>query len=411
MRTTRKTHKKKRSASKRRQHGGRFLAEGTYGCVFGNEPLQCDTETEPLDNNYITKLLVANEAKKEYAQKKLLKQIDPEEEFLLYPHTLCKPKLPFKPSNMVKNCDQDKFINSEQNSYGREDGLIIKYKYGGKTFDNTKISLREFPNFLHGYLTLMKGVMTMHHNYKLYHCDIKPSNIVVKKEYGLFKIRLIDFGLSQHVEKDYAPEDFLTSDYAFWPFDTRFVFPIYNYYVNKFNHELESYVRTHTSTYLPIQLKNNNVKSFRLETDEHIKEYNLNRYEFLLSKTDIYSLGLALNMTLFKLFKIKVNEKNEILTDYKIDDKKTLSKLIRCLMPLYNMVGKMMSLRPQDRGELYENIISFELAYIKIKEVFSDVDFLRNLRAMLKPVIKEWVDVAIGDSLPSSPYKFSSLEV
>jgi hypothetical protein len=47
-----------------RKKGGKFIAQGSYGCVFG-PPLKCKEDSERMNNSHISKFMRKNNAESE----------------------------------------------------------------------------------------------------------------------------------------------------------------------------------------------------------------------------------------------------------------------------------------------------------------------------------------------------------
>ena len=77
--------------------GGKLIGEGAYGCVY-QPAIRCEGNSGKKRNaSIVSKLLYKKNAEKEYAIKDLLKPIDPDQKYLLYPIKSCAPST--KPDN------------------------------------------------------------------------------------------------------------------------------------------------------------------------------------------------------------------------------------------------------------------------------------------------------------------------
>jgi len=334
----------------RKQKGGDYIAEGTYGCVFGNPALRCKGEATAQEG-IITKLLTVHEANKEFKQYEILHDIDPEQHFLLYP--LEKPCTPATPSEVertwIKSCK--KYI---------KDSLIVKYKYGGVNIDNIKIEVRELKEFLEGYLALMRGVSSMHKKGH-FHCDIKPENVLANREDSI-KIRLVDFGLMQVLTPTYKPPPVMDSNYAFWPFSAHLLFEgNYNKlfdFRDSIDVEYKLGIDRYIISYIPRDIFYKDGQFIILETPAQMVEiFNglpkdpIERYRVLLTAIDMYGLGATLGKTLYGFF-----GENLILKDF------------------YNVIRKLMTIDPRALPTLDACILDFHDALDELADAVEEWD-------------------------------------
>jgi serine/threonine protein kinase len=320
-----------------------YLAKGTYGFVFGGEggPLPCIGEETP-DKTIITKLLTDIDAMEEYAHTNILNEIDPEQTFLLYPlGEPCRPK-PFEElsdkykgwliASFFKGLAPTKppksysLVNEELIGKYNNDYMLVKYKYGGKDV-NKFTSDVPLIKFLSAFRLLMEGVKKMHKK-GVYHCDIKPDNIVINTDNDDMPIiRLIDFGLMHafdgRTRKWNRNDDILDSDYAYWPFFNHYLFytkstteRVMINQLTKYNNEelrkIQQYipfevftikdgekprVKLTVKTLSPEQKE----KGYISITDqfEYTKSLGENELKMrVLRRTDMYGLGISLSTAL-----------------------------------------------------------------------------------------------------------------
>ena len=94
--------------------GGKYIAEGSYGCVFGAPPLKCKNENTRKNNSYISKLQNVNPTQIEYLEDKEWRNIDPHNKFSLTPTKLCDyNNSNVKPTNEMDKCSV-KYISNKQ---------------------------------------------------------------------------------------------------------------------------------------------------------------------------------------------------------------------------------------------------------------------------------------------------------
>lgn len=199
------THKRKKNTSTNR-NGGKVIASGGFGCVF-RPAIKCKTQKNNIGD--ITKLMTKKHAINEYNEitkfQKILNHIpNYTDYFLVDGFTLCEPDL--LTSEDLKNYSEkcralqkdniyDNNINSSLNKV-----LALNMPDGGKDVgdyidenksENNLIALNNSLINL-----LINGIIAMNKS-NIYHCDIKESNVLVKKENdNKLNTRLIDWGLS-----------------------------------------------------------------------------------------------------------------------------------------------------------------------------------------------------------------------
>jgi serine/threonine protein kinase len=202
------------------QQGGKVIDSGGYGCVF-KPSLKCKNKTRRSKGS-ISKLMLKKYAKEEYEListiKKILEKIpNYERYFLLKNIALCTPDLDSitkqdmtnfhtkcaktftytedLPTGTVKtDPDEIKNINNT------DELLLLTMPFGGITL---KKYLGEYPTSLkfinlHLYDLFIHGIVPMN-RLKVYHLDIKQSNVLIKD-----RIRLIDWGISLILKKNGA---------------------------------------------------------------------------------------------------------------------------------------------------------------------------------------------------------------
>jgi len=183
--------------------GGNLLASGGYGCVF-SPALRCEKETKSTPNK-ISKLMTEKHAISEYDEivsiKEKLQHIkDYRDYFLIYDATLCKPApLSQKDlSNYTEKCralPKDNITKSNINK-NLDKLLSLNIPNGGLAVDDYLYNNGSFEKMYRVHESLIKllkkGVIPMN-NRKVFHSDIKDSNVLV--DTGV-KTRLIDWGLA-----------------------------------------------------------------------------------------------------------------------------------------------------------------------------------------------------------------------
>lgn len=201
-----------------KNYGGKFLGQGTYGCVYRPNIISSKT---PRSDNLISKIIEKTNIDEEFETVKRLKldNIDPEQKYLVYPKKIENiESIDQANDNNLDDCD---FINpgdtNDLNRLNRKYANIIQ-DYGGFDLVKYKVNNRinSVDDIIGKYYNLFKSVMLLNKN-GVIHRDIKPANILFNSD----KMRLIDFGLSTN-KTDIKDEDhtgFTTVNYDYWPFD------------------------------------------------------------------------------------------------------------------------------------------------------------------------------------------------
>ena len=223
---------KTRRVNKRRaktRRGGRYVYKGAYGCVF-RPAIKCKGEADRAPGQ-VSKLMDIYAAKDEFALRKLVEPLDPTEQYFIYPSRICDPDITNNPENNYPSCTLIDIKNKH---------IVPKLLLstdGGTDLNTLHVPTPDLYEFLKGLQNLFAGLRLLHEN-KVAHMDIKPSNIVGKKDGSTYKIRYIDFGLTS-LYRDVTPP---RESYPYYPFDARFVDPYYTQIGEpEFNKELVDY--------------------------------------------------------------------------------------------------------------------------------------------------------------------------
>ena len=196
--------------------GGRVIASGGFGCVF-DPALKC-IDTSKRDSNKISKLMTVRHATQEYEEINKIKQkLDSiqnyKDYFLIYDTTLCRPAklsssdlIAFKdkcsalPKDNITKTNINSKLNEVMSLNLPNGGLPVDdYIYANGGYDKLYKTHNALVNLL------KKGILPMNKR-KIYHSDIKDSNILMDdnniNSNDSLKARLIDWGLSV----EYDPE-------------------------------------------------------------------------------------------------------------------------------------------------------------------------------------------------------------
>jgi serine/threonine protein kinase len=173
---------------------------------------------------------------------------------------------------------------------------------------------------------VFEGINLLHTS-GLVHHDIKPRNIVVKEEGGVYKIRLIDFGFSQNYEnlKEHYKVDSPLSisyqqPYIYWPFYA-FVFGLkraqiadrsfargYDIFyrdwlklITKYGRGIpeDHYFSTPDKFYTYVDYSRETYKTIKKITE------NPDAYVSFAKNVDIYSFAITLSQLFYNMFRIK----------------------------------------------------------------------------------------------------------
>jgi len=211
--------KSKNRKSRKNGKGGKVVASGGFGCVF-RPSLKCKNNDKHSDShkqnndetNYITKLMKKKHADSEYNEiakfKSILNHIpNYKDYFLVDGFYLCDPapltqedlknykekcrtlqKDDIKEDNINESLDKVSALNMPDGGMDVGD-FIEEHK-------NNNNNMEKFILLNNSLIQLLlKGIVPMNKSH-IYHCDIKESNVLVKKEGSKLYTRLIDWGLS-----------------------------------------------------------------------------------------------------------------------------------------------------------------------------------------------------------------------
>ena len=291
---------------------GELVGQGAYGCIF-RPSLLCEGEAAPVENT-ISKFLTEDSAETEMILQPILKEIDPTQQYFIYPDRICKPSRRYKkslrlPTNNIAQCKID--ITDEE-------ARLLQFKYGGITLYDIIIQPLNYATFFTNLVSLLEGLALLHTNpvEPIFHLDIKSDNIVCDDK---MRCRFIDFGIADTVTHK-TQKAFLT-DYksSIYPFDTQFLldftFKGKDFSERSFavNHEFFDNFRE-DSYYFPSEM------ILPHDTDKFLKKYkiadNILDFEvtletiletdypgrhgpeitqFLLAAADVYSLGKVMS--------------------------------------------------------------------------------------------------------------------
>ena len=199
-----------RKKNQRNKRGGTYIAEGTYGCVFGEPPLKCKDESSRQSDSIASKLMNYEDAEDEFAESAKWREIDKIQEFSLSATKMCEvDEKNIKPSNNLGECG----VKYKGTKY------LVLYKNGGKDLHKLKPLSDNYEKIFSGFQNLFDGLVIAHSS-NLVHTDIKPPNILSGEKD--IHLRFIDFGMSfeiknlKYINSIYTDN---TTYYPYWPFE------------------------------------------------------------------------------------------------------------------------------------------------------------------------------------------------
>lgn len=300
-------------------HGGSMIGEGSYGCVF-KPSIPCNKYKS--DNNKVSKVFASDEATKELNQEykinKMIEKIPNHQLWSNIWYKKCKP--PDYTTLKTIEPDIDKCLdmnNISINEYNNQRNMLIG-DYGGTTFNEyilkllTKKKFNDINVVIRNILIIFKnmkplfiGIDQMNKN-GILHNDIKGDNIMINN--GQFK--LIDFGLSSNhtnikfiIDRSLGEFDY---DRIYIPYTYEYIYSFADkdslnyelddikYNIYRYSHETYNYIHE-------IIFKRNNSHKYLIDLISRIKNKESSNINELINKVDVYSLGIILPLTIFKL--------------------------------------------------------------------------------------------------------------
>jgi serine/threonine protein kinase len=310
------------------------MGEGTYGCVY-TPSLRCMSPDRQSSTLSITKVQKLRKKIKEEEIAEMINKFDPDEQYFISKTEKCDyESLDEESKRLADTCSQASSLPGQR-------PLVLTFTNGGKSlYDYTKELLgsrREnlsIKTVIGWFKHLSNGLGLLHDN-NIFHFDIKPDNIVIKKnESGSgYSIRFIDFGLSQSIEDIMKfPTTIYSKGYPYWPPELFYLMP-----VNSIDSEKERELLNYYSSSDPKTLydwSTNYLNENMMYPESDIKAI-INDAKKYLSKVmsegagnhearlkyyavycDFYALGISLLETIFSL--------RPILTDMNEDQWNTL---------------------------------------------------------------------------------------
>ena len=213
----RSRNRRQHNRNSRKQCGGKYIGEGTYGCVFSPPIINADIPfKEPANDKYISKILSEDASHAELNIQTLIKAVDPHNHFFLTYKNVY-------PLNTFHKTDQDGKMKCLPNcgitalnkrniqetdslcSYNPSNLVNITYENGGVALDgllhNKAIQLKDlmvpFYGLICGLCMLLKTYNSSNGTIikpSIIHGDIKKDNVLYDQSHK--RLRYIDLGLS-----------------------------------------------------------------------------------------------------------------------------------------------------------------------------------------------------------------------
>jgi hypothetical protein len=349
--TKKSTSNKNRKTQKR---GGKFVFAGAAGCTF-RPALKCKSEEKRREGK-ISKLMDKYAAEEELELTKLIKEIDGEQKYFIYPDEMCQPDLSESPEDDYTSCKlidvKNKYISPR----------ILISEDGGTDLWNVEVPKEDYLGFFEGLTNLFKGLAELHAN-SIVHLDIKPANMVGKRLLdGSYKIRYIDFGLSSNVIV--ASKSQYHENYAYWPYDIKLLTKRF-----KFSQEgLVDFYNTQKTggRYFPKWLAYNEDGTF-LIYEQYANKINamilsgeINAIE-LIKGADIYGLGRSMTEIYGRILKHRWVEPGTVRIENGEGRMKIHEQIKSDISePFYKLAERMIHISPLERPSAAEALQIYE---------------------------------------------------
>ena len=225
MSTTRKRggrdRKTKPKPKTKKQRGGAYVGQGTYGCGF-RPAVRCRGEARRRSGKF-AKIVSRETADDEMRFMQIIRPHDPHQKYFLYPEEICEPERPYAPEDRADRCTLP-FINTVN-------ARAIILSKGGKEIGEFHPRRGDYPAFFTSLTNLFIGLRHIHAA-GVAHNDIKPGNIVTRRlRDGRYQTKFIDIGLmvdgarleARAADPDDNMSDYtvLASNYMYWGFEVR----------------------------------------------------------------------------------------------------------------------------------------------------------------------------------------------
>jgi serine/threonine protein kinase len=443
--------KLKSNKRKTRKRGGEFVGQGTYGCGF-YPGFRCKGDYTSDTASFFSKIMYKLPAEREWKISEMMKKIDPKFNFSIYPYKMCPLKMDDIDTYMHDGITRCSMKSPYRNISIKDDVatirtmvrhgmlMMLQSEQGGENLSTITVPPIELYNFFNGYTRLFNGI-EYYHKKGLYHLDIKPPNIVGRRETdGTYNIRFIDFGLSKPINQIIAssPDYKLTvfPNYPYYAYELRFLegwyhlkqvnFQLLDEDIDIYTNNILKYITHYAPKELYYMYNPDTAEYILLATKEYyigLAEYidalnnnkpydlSIDLYKKLLNAGDVFSLGLTLAEVYYRLIKHKM-EFDEI---YKINQNGSLTLLtpetaefpieyqfgMEISKPMYTLIKKMMDKNPFRRITIQDAKIEFKKIIDKMKPIFG-IDSA-NIMPEISSLFSEEGQGEFIESTPPSP--------
>lgn len=352
--------------------GGDLLATGSSSCVF-RPNIPCKDSKDKVSNKKISKIVYGTKAIRYYDKEKkiskILKKVKDYKKWCIVYDKFCHPPT----YDNIFNYDKQ-LLSCKDREYEQifdESSKMMISKYGGITLEDYFIdnvlmdrSFKKFEKGMYDFFKKMKFLfigLNEISKIKLVHLDIKYNNIVLDGTY----FKYIDFGLSSELKdldhfKTRSLSEFETKRmYIWYPVDYLYAF------IEPYNKQNEldrltdkSKFRKHYKTIVEIHnLFDQRLNSFLETTLKTVSQPSNKIYKDLVSKIDIYSLGIIIPFFFIEYDLVEYVEQSEFLKDVfrlckdmcKLDYRERITS-VECLKR-YNQIVKKYSYIQNTKGK------------------------------------------------------------
>ncbi len=350
QRTTRITRKKR---------GGKFIASGSYGCVY-KPSLPCNTNAfrNRESANYVTKLMNRSSAESEDSKGRIVRSAfstgqKQSNNYILTPAAICGvPTLSANQESEIQKCDvYSKF----------KEPYLLQMKNGGVDLHKFRCPPEDIYNFMKSLLNLVEGLQFLH-DHNIAHLDIKPANIVTERlDSGLYHTRFVDVGFVMDINKysQYPDKAVFRGPYVIWPYEARYLSvgnvihtPRKELIEEFYEYAVEELQRYHVPNEAYYESDGTPVffdDKFRMDFVAFYKQgSNGVNVKKVAKAVDVYSLGYAFAIIFARTFHKNLDDPVNMVDD---EDRTFYLNVVE---PMLEIVTSMMSPYPSKRATLVE---------------------------------------------------------
>ena len=312
--------------------------------------------------------------------------IDPDQEFSLYPTGVCALNkadiFEVYNGNRIMDCNivKEKYSTPEEFAEHIDEFVLLKMVDGGPTLTKYVVTRDNVVAYMRSVIGILRGLEKMHAA-EYYHFDTKGDNVVV----GVGpKMRLIDFGISRKATNLVAEETFsLSQNYFIYPYEARLLnrsgYVGYLNTLKKANGEgsaadlahdilvtdADKFLNDGIKTYLSYLIPGDayaraNAYTFSDWFDEVYRTYGGYGLEFVKAiapKVDVYSTGILLSKICYIVFRHVRRYINGESKTIKMDGSEFD---IHVSEGLFRLIYKMLEVNPTKRISMKEVADEYE---------------------------------------------------